>query len=223
MKRSEVNALLSEAVALCGRHAVVLPPWAAFRPVDWAERPDQAAFCAARQIGWDITDFGGGDFPRRGLVLLCLRNGIAGRTDERSYAEKLLVVHEDQETPWHFHKEKMEDIIVRGGGTLVIELVNTDAKGTALDTPVRAYIDAEQREVPARTPIRLLPGQSITLPRRLAHRFYGEHGSGTVLVGEVSQVNDDLTDNYFLSPVARFASIEEDVPPLYPLWSEVGG
>ena len=53
------------------------------------------------------------------------------------------------------------------------------------------------------------------------HRFYGEAGTGTVLAGEVSQVNDDLTDNYFIDPVGRFAQIEEDEPPLHPLWSEL--
>ena len=42
-----------------------------------------------------------------------------------------------------------------------------------------------------------------------------------MLVGEVSQVNDDRTDNYFLDPVGRFAEIEEDEPPLRLLWNEV--
>jgi hypothetical protein len=55
------------------------------------------------------------------------------------------------------------------------------------------------------------------------HRFYGEPGSGVVLAGEVSLVNDDLTDNFFLDPTGRFAEIVEDEPPLYPLWSELEG
>ena len=42
-----------------------------------------------------------------------------------------------------------------------------------------------------------------------------------MLVGEVSQVNDDKTDNYFLEPVGRFAKIEEDEPPLRVLWNEI--
>lgn len=32
------------------------------------------------------------------------------------------------------------------------------------------------------------------------HRFYGEKGKGKVLVGEVSMVNDDNTDNCFYRP-----------------------
>ena len=64
-------------------------------------------------MGWDITDFGSADFARRGLVIFCVRNGRQGVADEKPYAEKLLVVGEDQETPYHHHRIKMEDIIVR--------------------------------------------------------------------------------------------------------------
>jgi D-lyxose ketol-isomerase len=117
----------------------------------------------------------------------------------------------------------MEDIIVRGGGNLLVELVNTDAAGSPLNTPVRVVTDGTERTVAAREPIRLTPGESITLPRRLMHRFYGEPGSGVVVAGEVSLVNDDLTDNFFLDPFGRFSEIVEDELPLYPLWSELEG
>ena len=43
---------------------------------------------------------------------------------------------------------------------------------------------------------------------------------GDVLVGEVSTVNDDNTDNYFQDPIGRFAEIEEDVEPLNLLVSD---
>ena len=134
-----------------------------------------------------------------------------------------MIVREGQETPFHFHKVKVEDIIVRGGGNLLVELVNTDTAGSPLDTPVRVVTDGTGRTVAAREPIRLTPGESITLPRRLMHRFYGEPGSGVVLAGEVSLVNNDLTDNFFLDPFGRFSEIVEDEPPLYPLWSELEG
>jgi D-lyxose ketol-isomerase len=64
-------------------------------------------------------------------------------------------------------------------------------------------------------------GGLLVIARNLWHRFYGELGEGTVFVGEVSQVNDDLTDNYFLETVGRFATIEEDEPKLFPLWNEL--
>jgi hypothetical protein len=31
-----------------------------------------------------------------------------------------------------------------------------------------------------------------------------------VLIGEVSNVNDDLTDNIFREPIGRFSTVEED-------------
>ena len=171
-------------------------------------------------MGWDITDFGSGDFPRRGLVIFCVRNGLQGVATEKPYAEKLLVVREDQETPFHLHRIKMEDIINRGGGNLVLELHN-ERDGALADTPVSVMVDGTRRELAAGEPLMLKPGESVTLTRNLWHRFYGEAGKGTVFVGEVSQVNDDLTDNYFFEKLGRFAGIEEDEAILFPLWNEL--
>ena len=173
-------------------------------------------------MGWDVTDFGSGRFEDRGLVIFCVRNGRQAIAEEKPYAEKLLVVRERQETPFHAHKVKMEDIIVRGGGNLMMELYNMEESGGLATTPVRSWSMASSTDLTAGEPIRLAPGQSATITRNLWHRFYGEAGKGTVFVGEVSQVNDDLTDNYFLETLGRFAKIEEDAPKLYPLWNELG-
>ena len=43
-----------------------------------------------------------------------------------------------------------------------------------------------------------------------------------MLVGEVSTVNDDNTDNKFHQPVGRFPQIEEDEPPLHLLINDYG-
>ena len=101
--------------------------------------------------------------------------------------------------------------------------MDTDAAGAPPGTPVRVVTDSAERTVTAREPIRLTPGEGITLPRRPMHRFHGEPGGGAVLAGEVSLVNDDRTDNVFLEPLGRFPGIVEDEPPLYPLWSELDG
>jgi D-lyxose ketol-isomerase len=93
--------------------------------------------------------------------------------------------------------------------------------GGLADTPVKVMVDCVEHELAAGEPIRLTPGQSATITRNLWHRFYGEEGNGVVFVGEVSQVNDDLTDNYFAEQVGRFAQIEEDEPKLFPLWNEL--
>ena len=44
--------------------------------------------------------------------------------------------------------------------------------------------------------------------------------SGNVLLGEVSQCNDDNTDNRFRPPVGRFPKIEEDEAPYRLLCNE---
>jgi D-lyxose ketol-isomerase len=221
MKRSEVNALLRDAETRFAAAGFALPPWARWSPAEWAAHPQAAGYCAARQIGWDVTDFGTGDFARRGLVLLCLRNGIVGRDDERSYAEKLLVVREGQEAPYHFHRFKMEDIISRGGGNVIVQVFDTDETGARLDLPVDARIDADVVRVAPGAPIVLRHGQSITLPPGQAHRLTAEPGTGPAVLGEVSRVNDDFTDNVFFDPVERFPPVEEDAPAVYPLWSEL--
>lgn len=217
MKRSRINRALTEAHQMARAHRFALPAWADWGVAEHAGNPAQSRFLAERQIGWDVTDFGSGRFERRGLTLLCLRNGIQGRDGERPYAEKLLFVGEEQETPFHAHKVKLEDIIVRGGGTLMVEFSREGSFGPGDWTP---RIDGRAVD-PFAGPVAIAAGASITIPRGLQHRFWGAAGSGPVFVAEVSQSNDDFGDNFFLEPVGRFSEIEEDAPPLHPLWNEV--
>jgi D-lyxose ketol-isomerase len=163
MRRSEINRLIREAEALLQEFRFALPPWAGWSPEEWRARPDVAAFCRAHQMGWDVTDFGFGRFEERGLLLFCLRNGIQGRADERPYAEKLLVVREGQETPFHLHRVKMEDIIVRGGGTLVAEVQETDEAARPRPGPAEVECDGERRIVEPGEPIRLGPSDNVFL------------------------------------------------------------
>ena len=62
------------------------------------------------------------------------------------------------------------------------------------------------------------PGESVTLPPRLYHQFWGR--GERVLVGEVSGVNDDRKDNRFYETLARFPDLVEDEPPLYLLCTD---
>ena len=129
-----------------------------------------------------------------------------------------MIVREAQVTPWHFHWVKTEDIINRGGGNLVIELSNAGKDGQLTDSPVHVQIDGITHTIYKNEKVTLEPGESICLPPYLYHTFYAE--SGTVLVGEVSSVNDDDKDNRFLENLGRFPKIEEDEPLLYPLCNE---
>lgn len=220
MKRSEINQALREAMALREAHGWHLPAWADWGAEERQRHPQTAAFLRRHQMGWDVTDFGSGRFASRGLTLFCLRNGLAGQPGERGYAEKLLFIAEGQETPTHRHLAKMEDIINRGGGILVMECAASDAEGRVLDRPLTLLVDGTAHLVAPWQPVELAPGQSVTLERGVYHRFYAKPGHGPVLGGEVSEVNDDTADNFFLEEIGRFAAIEEDEPALRPLWNE---
>lgn len=214
MKRSEINEALRRAERTLSDYRWLLPDWSRWSAADHGQSPDLSAFLRARQLGWDVTDFGLGDFAANGLVLFCVRNGAQGDPDTLPYAEKLLFIREGQVTPFHAHKTKLEDIIVRGGGNLMLAF---SQDGSFANAPV--LVDG--RVTPAHDgPIRLRPGQSITIPRGMQHSFWGEAGTGDVFAAEVSQCNDDLTDNYFRAPIGRFTRIEEDALPYRLLWNE---
>jgi D-lyxose ketol-isomerase len=219
MKRSEINSILEDAKAFMEERKFFLPPWAYWNVDDWKKNKDSAFEVIINMLGWDITDFGSGDFERRGLFLFTLRNGKFN-VDKKPYAEKIMIVEENQETPMHFHWAKMEDIINRGGGNLVIELYNSTADESLADTPVTLIVDGVERTVEAGGKVVLTPGESICLEQGVYHRFYGEEGKGKVLVGEVSMVNDDTSDNCFHETIGRFPTIEEDVEPLHLLVSD---
>jgi D-lyxose ketol-isomerase len=219
MKRSEINRALARALEQLRVHRWALPAWADWSADDFAADPETTRYLDAHQMGWDVTDFGSGDFLKRGLTLFCVRNGLSADAADRPYAEKLLFIEEGQETPMHAHKVKMEDIINRGGGTLVIEFVWAE-DGDETDRPIEVTVDAGIRSLAPREKLRLAPGESVTIPRGLHHRFYAAPGEGAVFAGEVSQTNDDKTDNYFLEPLGRFSAVEEDEQPLRLLWNE---
>ena len=216
MKRSKINRLIREAKAFFTQYCFELPPFARWTPEDWKTVGPEADSIRKCRLGWDLTDFGSGDFHKVGLLLFTIRNGhVDSKTEGKAYAEKIMIVEPEQVTPWHYHKAKMEDIINRGGGRLVIDVRRVDAKGKPTDEDATVSLDGVRRTVSAGSSIVLVPGESITMSRRLAHQFYGEKGGQRVLVGEVSDVNDDDTDNYFLSPTGRFPDIDEDEPPLH--------
>ena len=221
MKRSEINRILKENMEFIKRMNFALPPFAYFTPQEWKEKGEEYDEIRNNMLGWDITDYGRGDFEKVGLFLFTIRNGnFSDPHNKKSYAEKLLISDEDQYSPMHFHFNKMEDIINRGGGNLIVEVYNCDENEGLADTDVEVVTDGYRHTVPAGTKIRLTPGESITLPPYQYHAFWAEKGYGKVLIGEVSMVNDDNNDNRFYEPQARFTTIEEDEEPLYLLCNE---
>lgn len=222
MKRSEINKIMKDAMSLLKEQKIILPPFVCFSPDEWKNMGKEFNEIKENELGWDITDFGSGDFDKTGLLLITLRNGNQKNVQKypKPYAEKIMIVRENQVTPMHFHQSKMEDIINRGGGNLMIKLYNSDENGELSNSDVEISIDGKRCVFPAGHTIRLTPGESVTLTQGLYHRFWGEEGKGNVIVAEVSMTNDDNTDNFFYDKVGRFPEIEEDEAPLYLLCNE---
>lgn len=221
MKRSEINAILQENIAFIKEMKFALPPFAFWTPEEWATKGHECDEIRDNMLGWDITDYGLGNYEKVGLFLFTIRNGnLKDSRYKKPYAEKLLISNPGQLCTNHFHWNKMEDIINRGGGNLMIQVWNSDEQEELADTPVKIMVDGTYSTVDAGTILRLVPGQSITLPPRQYHAFWAEEGHGKTLIGEVSMVNDDNTDNRFYEPMGRFPQIEEDVAPLYLLCNE---
>ena len=221
MKRSEINAILRDAADFCRRMNFNLPPWAYWTAEDWAKAGHEYDEIRDNMLGWDITDYGHGKFREIGLALFTIRNGsLKNPKYAKPYAEKLLISQEDQLSPNHFHWSKMEDIINRGGGNLMVQVWNATPGEELDDTPVTVHLDGRTVTVPAGTQVRLEPGMSISIQPRLYHDFEVEPGTGPIVIGEVSQCNDDNTDNRFNPPVGRFPKIEEDEAPYRLLCNE---
>ncbi len=221
MRRSEINRAIATAKTFFAAHKFLLPRFAFLSPDELRARLTPQSQIYRGRLGWDVTDFGSGNFARSGIVLFTIRNGDkqllpSGRG--RLYCEKILLFQKGQGCPSHSHHTKTEDLINRGGGTLTIQLTSADLSGRPRQGPSRVLVDEEPVDFEARTSIRLDPGQSIVLEPGMFHAL--EAADAPVLVGEVSLVNDDLNDNIFTVPLPRFPEIVEDEPPLHLLCAD---
>ena len=223
MKRSEINKALKEMEAMCAKHCCYLPPFCHMTPADWEKAGHEYDEVRDCMLGWDITDYGEGRFDELGFSLITIRNGNRAMADKypKVYAEKLLYLKEGQYSPNHFHWFKTEDIINRGGGNCLIRVYNSlPNEEIDYESDVTVHLDGRTVVVPAGSLVKLRPGESIYIQQRLYHDFVVEPGTGPVLLGEVSQCNDDNTDNRFAEPIGRFPTVEEDEPPYRLLCNE---
>ena len=223
MQRSQINEILLEGDRFIRSFGYVMPPFAYWTPEELRQRvSEDAGSIRTARLGWDITDYGQGKFDELGLFLFTVRNGSvddlkAGRG--MLYAEKIMISRKDQISPMHTHALKAEDIINRGGGKLVIELFSSTPDGKIdREAPVEVMTDGVLRKLKAGDKLSLSPGESVTLLPGQWHAFWGE--GDDVLIGEVSTVNDDVTDNIFAEPIGRFSTISEDVDPVHLLVSD---
>jgi len=220
MKRSELNSIIAKAIVFLHAQNFSLPPFAFWNPKAWAKKGLEADEIRDCMLGWDITDFGSGDFAKVGLVIFTIRNGHMQnpKYTYKPYCEKILISDVKQVTPMHFHWSKVEDIINRAGGNLVIQFYASTKTDGLAKSPVVISVDGVQTTIKAGGKLVLKPGQSVCIPSRVYHKFWAE--KSMVLTGEVSKVNDDNIDNRFYEKIGRFPAIEENVPPRYLLFSE---
>ncbi|PHQ97013.1 MAG: D-lyxose/D-mannose family sugar isomerase [Marinosulfonomonas sp.] len=222
MKRSTINDIMASADDMIRGFGFTLPPFAYWTPDEFKANATRANAVISARLGWDITDYGLGKFDEMGLFLFTLRNGRLAdlqRGGGMCYAEKLLISRQGQISPMHTHLIKAEDIINRGGAMLAVELFGSDGDGNFDKTAGgTVFCDGVARPFAAGEILMLAPGESVTLMPGDWHAFWGE--GGDVLIGEVSTVNDDETDNVFREKIGRFAKVDEDVAPTHLLVSD---
>lgn len=221
MKRSEINDAIRKMEEVLESNSIILPPFCNWTPEEWQTKGHEYDEIRDNMLGWDVTDYGEGHFNSLGFSLITLRNGnLKDIRYKKSYAEKLLMINEGQYSPMHFHWYKMEDIINKGGGNVLIRVYNSTEDEKYADTDVKVISDGREYYVPAGTQVKLTPGESITIYQKLYHDFEVEKGTGPVLLGEVSMCNDDNTDNRFYKEMGRFPQVEEDEQPYRLLCNE---
>ena len=90
MKRSEINAFMKEAVLFLSERRFFLPPFAYWSLDDWKTKGEDFQEIFDVSLGWDITDYGSGDFAKVGLIHFTIRNGRKVNKGGKNYCEKIL-------------------------------------------------------------------------------------------------------------------------------------
>ena len=222
MKRSEINSAIKWAITLLEENNFKLPSFAYWSMQNWEEHPKEIVTIKKAMLGWDVTDYGRGEFDKLGGVLFTIRNGdINDREIGTPYAEKLILLKEGQYMPTHYHYTKTEDIINRSGGMIAVKLYNAvDEKTLDFKNNVTVYMDGIKNTIKAGETFFVESGNSLTITPYMFHMFGAAKGYGDLIVGEVSSINDDNVDNNFIEDLTRFINIEEDEPIMYPLCNE---
>jgi D-lyxose ketol-isomerase len=228
LNRARVETSIAIAKEVFRAFQVQLPGYAYWTTADWDRAGSEYDEVRDCMLGWDVTDFGSKDFEHIGRTLFTLRNGnLHDLRYPKSYAEKLILDPEGQRAPAHFHRTKREDIINRGGGNILVQLTRVTADDRPAKGQLSIQVDGCRRLINSGETVRLRPGESLCIPARTIHQFWGEEGTGMkingigyTVSGEVSSVCDDLKDNFFFADLTRFPVILEDAPRKHYLCNE---
>jgi hypothetical protein len=222
MKRSEINKTIKDAIKFFMEMNFPLPLFAYFTPRMWRINASDYKEVVECRLGWDVTDAGLGDFKNIGRTIFTLRNGNTNNLKiyQKSYAQKIMYLQENQRLPVHYHQIKMEDIINQHGGILQVRVWPKNNNKELKKEKFPLSIDGHRITVFGGTVVSLKPGQSICIMPGICHQFWAKRGCGPVLSMEISSVNDDLSDNIWLEHAVRFPKIIEDVEKEFLLCSE---
>ena len=211
MLRSEINALIRDAEGYFKAERFRLPPFAFWTPDDWAKPDGDISEIVDCGLGWDITDFGLGEYhtlrppplhdekrptrePEGGHREDLLREGDHPRPRPALPGPPPL----DQGRGHH-----------RAGGRHDGRRgAQRDAEDGSFkaDTQVSLSLDGVRRKVRVLAPpSSSTPGESVTLEPGCYH--LGDRRlrpSGWDIHGEVSVVNGDVNHNRCGQPVGRF-------------------
>ena len=224
MKRSAINDYIEKAIDFFADMKFPLPTFAYWSPSDWKEKGPECDEIRDLGLGWDVTDFGCGDFLNSGRIIFTLRNGsVRDRRYSKPYAHKAMYLLEGQKSPVHYHRSKIEDIINHNGGNILVTLWKCGSDNCLSDEPLEVSVSGKKTSVNPGEKIRLKPGESINMAAYTYHQFWAEEGQGPVLSVEVSTICDDYTDNFFINAaeMSRFPKTDEDEPIRYVRGSEL--
>ncbi len=219
MRRSEINRYIKEAVVFLEKMYFKLPAWAYFNACDWENINPEYGGIVKNNLGWDVTDFGSGKFKDIGVVTFTMRNHIFDETSETGrYAEKVIIIRKNQLTPLHYHKEKTEDVINRGGGKLCVKLWLSDDNRGKSEKSFTLEIDGISRKIIPGEILKINPGESISIKPGIYHTFWAE--IDMVMAGQISSAEVDHQDTFFFENYRWKVEIEEDEKPDYFLYHE---
>jgi len=208
LKRSQINRIITENLEFIRQLGFCLPPFAYWTLEEFEAQKGECKQLIDNMLGWDVSDYGFGDFYRCGIVAFTIRSGNhKSGLYQKPYAEKLLILEPGQACPMHFHPNKIEDLINRGGGDFLIQMYASDDNGGLSKEPVEIFMDGRVFNVKAGEKIRVKPGESVTLKPRQCHTFWADDKK--VLFGEVT-MNDNAHCFYGNTP--GLMEIEEDEP-----------
>jgi len=236
VKRSEINATMLLARDFFEAYRFKLPKWAAWSVVNWDYSGEEMQAIKDCQLGWDVTDFGLGDFLSQGMTSFMLRNGQPSRKSDqevsekipaetlnglgRHYSEKILLVQLHQALPLLALKHRTHDLINRGGGDLVIQVYQSTPEHN-LDEKSRIplQVNGIAYNVKAGGIVRLVPGDGLTLQAGIYYKYWAEKAS--CIVGSISSTCDERNDyRFFDLNCQRFPEIEPDESPIHLLHYE---